>query len=65
MSSSNSPTLNDVIENIVEDVLRKRAKQAENQETDPTKEVKEKAWKMEGAEKEERVFLTENGAEAF
>ena len=65
MSSPNSHTLNDVIENIVEDVLRERVEQAENQETVPTEEVKEEAGEMEGTEEEVRVFLTEKGVEAF
>ena len=65
MSSPNSHTLNDMIENIMEDVIRERVEQAENQETVPTEEVKEEAGEMEGIEEEVRVFLAENRVEAF
>ena len=54
MSSPGSPTLNEVVENIMEDVLRERAKQAANQKTTPVEEIRE-----------ERVFFTENGTKAF
>ena len=41
MSSPNSPTLNEVIENIVEDVLRERVEQPESHENVPAREVRE------------------------
>ena len=67
MSSPNPLTLNGVIENIVEDVLREREReeQDENQEIILTEEVREEARGMEGTEEEARVFLTEKWAEAF
>ena len=65
MSSLNSLTLDDVVENIVEDVLREKVEQAENQEIVPAEEVREEAGEMEGTKEEERVFLTEKVAEAF
>ena len=64
MSSPNSLTLNDMIENIVEDVLKERAEQAKNQETIPIEEVRQKVGEMEGTE-EVRVFLMKTEAKAF
>ena len=64
MSSPNSLTLNDMIENIVEDVLKERTEQAKNHETIPVEEVREKAGENEGTE-EVRVFLMEKEAKAF
>ena len=65
MSSPTSPTLNDLIRNIVEDVLRERAKQRKNQETVPMREVGEETEEVEGESREVRVFFTNKGVEAF
>ena len=65
MSSPNSPTLNEVIENIVEDVLGERAEQTKNQETIPVEEVREQTEEVEVKTRETRVFLSDKGAEAF
>ena len=64
MSSPNSPTLDEVIGNIMEDVLHKKAEQLENQKISP-EEIREKTEEVEVEAGEARVFLTENGDEVF
>ena len=67
MSSSSSPTLDKVVENIMEEVLRDIAKQLENQENAPAEEVREEneIEEMEGDVADARVFFTNKGAENF
>ena len=65
MSSPSSPTLNEVIGNIMEDVLRERAEQPENKETVPSEEVGEETKEVEVESGEARVFFTNKGEEAF
>ena len=49
----------------MEEVLRERAKQPENQKTAPTEEIREENKEVEVKVKEARVFFTENRAEVF
>ena len=65
MSSPNSPTLNEVVGNIIEDVLKESAKQAANQETVPAKEVSEETEEVEVEAGEARIFFTNKGVENF
>ena len=65
MSSPSSPTLEEEIENIMENVQKERAKQPENQETVPMEGVREEAEQMEVEVGEARVFITDKGAEMF
>ena len=65
MSSPSSSTLQEVIENVMENVQRERVEQPENQETVPVEGVREEAKKMEVEAGEVRVFITENGVETF
>ena len=65
MSILSSPTLNELIENIVEDVLGKRVEQIENQEIVPVEEVREEIEEVEVEVGEARVFLSDKGEEAF
>ena len=65
MSSPNSPTLNEVVGNIIEDVLKESAKQAANQETVPAKEVREETEEVEVEAGEARIFFTNKGVENF
>ena len=65
MSSPNSPTLDKVIKNIMENVQGDRVEQPENQETTHAEEVKEEDKKMEGDAGGARVFLIDKGAEIF
>ena len=65
MSNPSSPTLNEVVENIVEEVLRERVKQQENQETAP-KEVGEKnEEEIEVEAGDARAFYSDKGVEAY
>ena len=65
MSSPNSPTLDEVIENIMENAQRERVKQPKNQETVSTEEAREETEEVEGESGGARVFLSDKGAEAF
>ena len=65
MSSPSSPSLEEVIENIMEDVQRERVEQPENQETVPAEGVREEVKEMEVEAGEERLFITDKGAEIF
>ena len=67
MSSPSSPTLDEVVEKIMEDLLRERVEQTKNQETVPTKKVREEneTEDMEGYVVDTRVFFTNKGAENF
>ena len=65
MSNLSSPTLNEAIENIVEDVLGERVEQTENQEIVPMVEVREETEEVEVEAGEARVFLSDKGEEAF
>ena len=67
MSSPSSPTLDKVVDNIMEEVLRDIAKQLENQENSPAEEVREEneIEEMEGDVADARVFSTNKGAEIF
>ena len=62
MSSLSSPTIDQVVENIMEEVLRERAEQPENQETGHIEEIKEETEEVEVEAGEVRVFFIENGA---
>ena len=65
MSNPSSPTLDEVVGNIIEEGLRERAEQ-ENQETVP-EEVRQEAEEIEvEVEVEEaRAFYSKKGADAF
>ena len=65
MSSLSSPTLDEVVENIVEDVLRERVEQPETQETVPSEEVRKENEEMERAVVDARVFFTNKGVKNF
>ena len=65
MSNPNSPTLNEVIEKIMEEVQGERVELPENQETTPTNEVREEVKDVEGDLGGARVFLTDKGAKVF
>ena len=67
MSSPSSPTLDQVIENIIEEVLKERVKQLENYENAPIEEVQEEneIEEMEGDVADTRVFFTNKGEENF
>ena len=65
MSSLSSPTLNEAIENIVEDVLGERVEQTKNQEIVPMEEVREETEEVEVEAGEARVFLSDKGEEDF
>ena len=65
MSSPNSPTLDKVIKNIMENVQGDRVEQPENQETTHAEEVREEDKEMEGDVGGARVFLIDKGAEIF
>ena len=66
MSNPNSPTLDELVENIVEEILRERAEE-ENQKTAPTEEARQEieVIEIEVEEGEARAFYSEKGAEAF
>ena len=64
MSSPNSPTLGEVIENIVEDVLHEKAEQLENQEIAP-KEVREETEEVKVEVGEALVFFIEKKDKVF
>ena len=61
MSNPSSPTLNEVIEKIMEDVQGKRAEQPGNQETTPTDELRKEVKDLEGDSGGVEVFLNDNG----
>ena len=61
MSSPSSPTLDEVVENIMEEVLRERIEQIKNRETVPVEEVREETSEVEVEAEEARVFLSEKG----
>ena len=63
MSNPNSPTLNEVVEYIVEEVLRERAEQ-ENQETVP-EEVRQENEEIEVKAGDATSFYSKRGAYAF
>ena len=67
MSNPNSPTLNEVIEKIMEDVQVERVEQPKNQETTLANEVrekvKEKVEEVEGDSEGAKAFLIDKGAE--
>ena len=65
MSSPSSPNLDEVVENIVEEVLKKIAEQPENQEIIPAEEVREETEEVEIEAGEVRSFLSGKGMEAF
>ena len=65
MSSPSSPTLDEVIEKIMEDVQVERVEQPENQETTPTEEVREEIEEVEGDSRGAEKFLTYKGVEIF
>ena len=67
MSSPRSPTLDEVVEKIMEDLLKERVEQTKNQETVPAKKVREEneTEDMEGDVADTRVFFTNKGAENF
>ena len=65
MSTSSSPTLDKVIENIMEDVLRERVEQATNQETVPAEEVREEIEEVEVKAGQARVFFTKKELRFF
>ena len=58
MSSPSFPTLDEVVEKIMEDVLRERVEQAANQETAPTEEVREATKEVEVEVGESQAFFT-------
>ena len=66
MSNPSSPTLDEIVENIVEEVLRERAEQQENQKTIPeevgqgTKEIE-----VEIEAGDARAFYSYRGVEAY
>ena len=64
MSSPSFPTLDEVVENIMEEVLREEAKQLENQETAP-EELREENEEVEVEGGEALVFFIGKGAEDF
>ena len=64
MSNPSSPTLDEVVENIMEEVLRERAKQPGNQKTAP-EELREENKEVEIEAEEARIFFSHKGAEAF
>ena len=47
MSNPNSPTLNEVIEKVMEEMQRERVEQPKNRETTPTDEVREDVEEVE------------------
>ena len=63
MSNPNSPTLNEVIEKIMEDVQGERVEQPKNQETTLANEVREKVEEVEGDSEGAKAFLIDKGAE--
>ena len=65
MSSPSSPTLEEVIANIMENLQRERAAQLENQEIVHAEEVREEEKDMEGGTRVEKVFLFGKGVETF
>ena len=65
MTSPSSPTLDEVMENIMENVQIERAKQYESQENVYFGEVREEIKEVEGESGEERAFFTNKGVEAF
>ena len=65
MSNFISPTLNEVIEKIMEEVQGERAEQPKNQETTPTDEERKEVEGVEGDSRGARVFLTDKGVEIF
>ena len=62
MSIPSSPTLDEVIKNIMENVQRERVEQPENQEIVPTEEVREEVKEVEGELGGTERFLTNKGA---
>ena len=62
MSGPSFPILDEVVENILEEVLRERVEQTENQETVPMEEVKEETEEVKVWAREVRVFLSDMGA---
>ena len=62
MSNPNSPTLDEVIENVVEEFLRERAKEASQE---PAIEVIPMEIEVVVEEGEVRAFYSNKGAEAF
>ena len=66
MSNPNSPTLDEVVGNIVKEVLRERTKQ-ENQEIVHAEEVREEAEEIEVEVEtgETRAFYSNKGAKTF
>ena len=65
MSSPRSPTLDEVIEKIMENVQGERVEQPKNQETVPAKEVREEVEEVEGESGGAERFLTNKGAKIF
>ena len=65
MSSPSSSTLDEVVDNIMEDVLRERVEQIKNQEIVLVEKVREEIEEVEVKAGEARVFLSNKGAEAF
>ena len=65
MSNPSSPTLNKVIEKIIEEVQGERAEQPKNQETTLLDEVKKEVKEVEGDSKGAKVFQTNKGIKIF
>ena len=62
MSNPTFPTLNEVIENIMEVVLGERAEQIKNHENFPVEKVSEETKEVEVEAREAIVFLSDKGA---
>ena len=67
MSNPNSPTLEEVLGNIVAEVLGERAEQQENLETsiEEVREENEEGIEVMVEEGEAKTFYSDNGVEAF
>ena len=67
MLNHSSPTLDEVVGNIIKEVLRERAEYQENQETASKEEVREEAEEIEVEVKagEARAFYSEKMADSF
>ena len=64
MPNPSSPTIDKVVENIMEEILRERAKQPRNQEI-ATEEVREENEEVKVEAGEARVFFFKKGDETF
>ena len=65
MSNPYSPTLDEVVEKIMEDDQRERVEQSKNQETVLAEEMREEIKEVEGELGGERVFLSDKGVEVL